>query len=36
MGLREREEGRWITSETVLALASATVRVELIEGSRLL
>jgi hypothetical protein len=36
LGLREREEQRWRTSETVLALPSATVKVELIEGSRLL
>jgi hypothetical protein len=36
LGLREREEQRWIASETFLALPSATVRVELIEGSRLL
>ena len=34
--LREREEQRWITCETLLALRSATVKVELIEGSRLL
>ena len=30
--IREREEQRWMTSETVLGLRSATVRVELIEG----
>jgi hypothetical protein len=31
-GLREREEQRWITSETLLALpGSATVKVELID-----
>ena len=29
--LREREEQRWITCETLLALRSATVKVELIE-----
>jgi hypothetical protein len=29
--LTEREEQRWITSETLLALRSATVRVEVIE-----
>jgi hypothetical protein len=31
-GLREREEERWMTSEVVLGLASATVKVEVIEG----
>jgi hypothetical protein len=36
LGLREREEERWMTNETVLALRSATVKVELIEGARLL
>jgi len=36
LGLREREAERWMTSETVLALRSATVKVELIEGARLL
>jgi len=37
IGLREREEQRWITSEVVLALpGSATVKVELIEGARLI
>jgi len=30
--LREREEEHWMTSETVLGLRSATVRVELNEG----
>jgi len=35
-GLREREEQRWITSPTVMGLPSGTVKVELIEGSRLL
>jgi hypothetical protein len=31
-GLREREEPRWITSETLLALpGSATVKVELVD-----
>jgi len=36
IGLRDREEQRWITSETVLGLSSTTVKVELIEGARLL
>jgi hypothetical protein len=36
IGLRDWEEQRWITSETVLGLSSATVKVELIEGARLL
>jgi hypothetical protein len=30
--LREREEHRWMTCETVLALPSATVKVELVRG----
>jgi len=32
VALRDWEEQRWITSETVLTLRSATVKVELIEG----
>src|SRR5258708_6109793 len=32
VALRDREEQRWITSETVLALWSATAKVEVIEG----
>jgi len=33
IALRDREEQRWITSETLLALPTATVKAELIEGS---
>jgi len=33
--LRQREEQRWMSSETVLGLRSATVKVELIDGARL-
>jgi len=33
VGLHEREEQRWITSETVLELAFATVKVELTPDS---
>jgi hypothetical protein len=33
VAIRDREEQRWITSETVLALpGSATVKVELLDG----
>ena len=31
VALREREEQRWITSETLLALPSAVVKVELLD-----
>jgi hypothetical protein len=31
LGLREREEQRWVTSEVVLGLPSGTVKVELID-----
>jgi len=31
LALREREEQRWITSETLLALSSAVVKVELLD-----
>jgi hypothetical protein len=33
IALRDREEQRWITSDTLLALPAATVKAELIEGS---
>jgi hypothetical protein len=33
IALRDREEQRWITSETLLPLPTATVKAELIEGS---